>query len=155
MVIRAGAEAFLYRNSIKDGKATGVYVYEAGKVHIKEGNKIERNAFHGVAVRDSGILEMTGSKILKSGQNGLFVYANGVATVDHCEISGSGNVGVIICEGSTAEVRQCKISQNTFEGVWLYEDGIGRVLNTDLRGNSKAIRNDGDCSLEQVANKLL
>ena len=41
-------------NNIIDGKATGVYVYDEGRVEIKEGNKIERNAFHGVAVRDGG-----------------------------------------------------------------------------------------------------
>ena len=35
-----------------------------------------QRAGHGsAAVRDGGILEMTGSKIVKSGQNGLFVYA--------------------------------------------------------------------------------
>ena len=30
-------------------------MYDDGRVHIKEGNKIERNAFHGVAVRDGGV----------------------------------------------------------------------------------------------------
>ena len=70
VVVRTSSEAILDANLISDGKATGVYVYDNGKVLIRDGNKIERNAFHGVAVRDGGVLEMTGSRIVKSGQNG-------------------------------------------------------------------------------------
>ena len=73
--VKTRAEVVLAGNSILDGKATGVYVYDDGKVHMKEGNKIERNAFHGVAVRDGGVLSVSGCKIVKSGQNGIFVYA--------------------------------------------------------------------------------
>lgn len=155
ITVKSGAEVVLAGNSILDGKATGLYVYDAGKAHMTEGNKIERNAFHGVAVRDGGVLEMTGCKLCKNGQNGLFVYAKGLATVERCEITGSGNVGVVICEESQAEVSHCKISQSGFEGVWMYERGQGKVLHTDLRGNSKPIRNDDDCELEQSSNKLL
>ena len=49
-------------NNIIDGKATGVYVYDEGRVEIKEGNKIERNAFHGVAVRDGGASQVVREK---------------------------------------------------------------------------------------------
>ena len=76
VVVRTSSEAILDANLISDGKATGVYVYDNGKVLIRDGNKIERNASHGVAVRDGGVLEMTGSRIVKSGQNGLYVYAS-------------------------------------------------------------------------------
>ena len=98
---------------------------------------------------------MVRTRIVKSGQNGLYVYANGLATVSKCEITGSGNVGVIICEASTAEVKHCKICQNTFEGVWLYEQGEGKILNSDLRGNGRALRNDDNCVIEQSGNKII
>ena len=69
VVVRTSSEAILDANLISDGNATGVYVYDNGKVLIRDGNKIERNALHGVAVRDGGVLEMTGSRMVKSGQN--------------------------------------------------------------------------------------
>ncbi len=63
--VRTRSEAILDANLISDGKATGAYVHDSGKVLIRDGNKIERNAFHGVAVRDGSVLEMTGSRIAR------------------------------------------------------------------------------------------
>ena len=125
-----------------------MYVYDGG-AGVFEGNVIERNAVHGVAVRDAGPEgdaapaaggacaagrpRLVGNVIRKSGQNGVFVYARGGASLERCEVSGSGRCGIVVAEDAAADVAACKILNNRHEGLWL-SDGARVTLSGWPRG---------------------
>ena len=147
-MIRSGGAPTVRDNTVCDGRASGVYVYDGG-AGVFEGNVIERNAVHGVAVRDAGPEgdaapaaggacaagrpRLVGNVIRKSGQNGVFVYARGGASLERCEVSGSGRCGIVVAEDAAADVAACKILNNRHEGLWL-SDGARVTLSGWPRG---------------------
>lgn len=129
------ADPRLRRNRIRDGKQTGVFVFENGRGTLED-NEIFGNAMSGVEVKEGGDPTLRRNRIHGGGASGVYIHETGRATLEDNEISGNAGAGVKIGDDGNAVVRRNRINNNGFEGIWVAPGGAGIFEDNDLRHNS-------------------
>lgn len=108
------ADPVVRGNKIRDGKSTGVLVYENGRGTL-EGNEICGNAGNGVEITTGGAPVVRGNKIRDNKGSGVVVRDNGQGTVEGNEISSNTGASVRVESGCSPTVRNNAVSE-TFTG---------------------------------------
>jgi len=108
--------------SIRDGKGSGVFVFEQGQGTIEQ-CVISWNALAGVAIKTGGNPVVRDCEIRDGQSAGVYVQEQGQGTIEQCVISGNALAGVAISEGGNPVVRDCKIRDGKRSGVYVVEQG--------------------------------
>lgn len=146
VAIRNGADPVLRNNLIRDGKASGVFVYNKGRGTL-EGNEIFGNAFSGVEIRAEGDPVLRNNLIHDGKESGVFVHDKGRGTFEGNEIFGNANAGVEITTEGDPVLRNNVIRDGKSGGVHVYDKGLGTLEGNEIFGNARAgvsIKTEGD-----------
>jgi parallel beta-helix repeat protein len=134
--IHNGADPRLRRNTIHDGKAAGVFVYDEG-LGTLEDNDITANANAGVEIRTGGNPTLRRNTIHDGKAGGVLVSDEGLGTLEDNDITANANAGVAITTGGNPTLRRNRINRNGYEAAWIYEGGKGVFEDNDLTGNKR------------------
>jgi parallel beta-helix repeat protein len=137
VAIHGGADPWLRRNRIHDGKQGGVYIYENGQGVIED-NEIFANALSGVGIKNGGNPTVRRNRIHDGKQSGIFVYENGQGVIEDNEIFANAFSGIAIGEKANPVVRGNSIYGSKRSGVIVRQDGQGVIEDNDIFANDYA-----------------
>ncbi len=137
VAIRDGAHPRLHRNTIHDGKESGVMVYDGG-LGTLEDNDITANGLSGVEIGSGGNPTLRRNTVHDNNQSGIHVYAGGLGTLEDNDITANGLAGVNIKTGGNPTVRRNTIHRNKQDGVYVYDKGLGTLEDNDITANTSA-----------------
>ena len=137
VAIRNGADPRLRRNTIHDGKQSGVYVYGNG-LGTLEDNDITANANAGVSITTGGNPTLRRNTIRNGKTSGVYVYGNGLGTLEDNDITANANAGVSIKTGGNPTLRRNIIHDGKTSGVYVYGNGLGTLEDNDITANANA-----------------
>jgi F-box protein 11 len=138
VTIHGSADPTLHRNSIHDGKSSGVLVYENGQGTL-EYNEIFTNDFPGVAIMAGGNPTLCRNRIHDGKSSGVLVCKNGQGTLEYNEIFANAKAGVAIMTGGNPTMRRNRIHDGKEYGVFVDENGYGTLEDNEIFANA----NDG------------
>lgn len=157
-----GADPYLCRNQIHDGRNYGVVIINGRGMledneifgHTRDGivivktdkpnpilrrNRIYNNKEDGVYICDNGQGTLENNQIYGNGCSGVHI-TNGEGTVEDCDIFGNGKTGdyaeVSIEQEGNLVIKRCKIhdAQNS-NCIWVDKEGKGTVEDCEIFGS--------------------
>lgn len=132
----AAARPYIVDCTIRDGKVSGLKVFENGAGVIEE-CQMYGNTFAGIQI-STGANPTIGRCTMRDGkQGGLLVNVNGMGVIEDCQIYGNAISGIEIREQANPTIRNCTVTKNLQRGVYAHTNGRGTVENCDLRGNTR------------------
>jgi F-box protein 11 len=134
VAIRNGADPRLRRNTIHDGKQSGVQVRDGG-LGTLEDNDITANAFAGVAISAAGNPTLRRNTIHDGKQSGVRVRDGGLGSLEDNDITANAFAGITIATGGNPTLRRNRINRNKSHAVAIQKGGKGVFEDNDLTGN--------------------
>jgi parallel beta-helix repeat protein len=136
IVIRDGADPQLRRNTIHDGKQSGVYIGNDGRGTLED-NDIAGNGTSGVEMSSEGNPTLRRNKIHHNREHGVCAYFGGLGMLEDNDIIGNRQSGVHTYNAANLTVRHNRINGNGYAAVWIDEGGRGVFEDNDLTGNQR------------------
>ena len=149
VAIRYGADPRLRRNTIHDGKKTGMLVSDEG-LGTLEDNDITANAYGGVGIKTGGNPTLRRNTIHDGKSVGVIVYDEGLGTFDDNDITANALSGIEIRDGGNPTLRRNTIHDGKSVGVYVYDNGLGTFEDNDITANALSgveIREGGNPTL--------
>ena len=151
VAIHGGADPRLRRNTIHDGKTTGVLVWDQG-LGILEDNDITANAYSGVEIRTGGNPTLRRNTIHDGKTTGVYVHDQGLGILEDNDITANAGPGVAIQTGGNPTLRRNTIHDGQQDGVYVQDQGLGILEDNDITANTRVgveIRTGGNPTLRR------
>jgi parallel beta-helix repeat protein len=137
VAIHGGADPRLRRNTIHDGKTTGVNVHDQG-LGTLEDNDITANAYAGVEITTGSNPTLRRNTIHDGQSGGVWVHDQGLGILEDNDITANARVGVEITTGGNPTLRRNTIHDGKQGGVYVYDQGLGILEDNDITANAHA-----------------
>jgi parallel beta-helix repeat protein len=131
VAILSGADPRLRRNLIRDGKQSGVFVYENAQGVLEE-NEIFRNAFSGVEIATGANPVIRRNRIHASKSSGIYVHDKGQGILEENKIFENAFSGIIIRTDTNSIIRNNSIHDNKQSGIFVHDNGRGILEDNDI-----------------------
>lgn len=120
---------------IRDGKQSGIYVYENGRGTIED-CELVNNSTTAITV-DTGANPLIRRSKLHSDKEGGILFRNqGLGTVEDCEIFNNNLSGIEIRDDSNPLIQRCQIHNNKEgDGILIHQKGRGTIEDCDIFSN--------------------
>jgi len=122
VAIHGNAYPILRENTIHDGKAGGVYVYENGQGVI-ENNEIFGNALAGIEIKEGCNPIVRDNKIHDGKESGVFIYENGQGVIENNDIFSNAGACLRLVRAAIQLSETTRSMMESRMGLWFGKTG--------------------------------
>ncbi|MCA3505492.1 MAG: right-handed parallel beta-helix repeat-containing protein [Rhodobacter sp.] len=134
---KTGADPVVRGNTLRDGKAAGIFVYDNGKGRIEE-NQIFGNVASGIVIGTGADPVVRGNTLRDGRESGIHVNNNGKGRIEENQIFRNALSGIEISTGADPVVRGNTLRDGKAAGIFVYDNGKGRIEENQIFGNAYA-----------------